>query len=253
MNLLRTGPQRQPALDRPGGRAGRARQRSRAAAARGRLPRLGRLTQLRPRPASDLGSSPSLAPAWGGTATSSADALHGRPSMPGPSWTPPAPTPARLTAEAAYGLPLSGATGVGPPTSGWVWPTEASTTASPSPLVRAATSPSASRAPATTAPTAPTRSTASPCKAPEAGDPRPSRRPRHRRWLDYLAVGCVHQLYAVWRIGESEVELAGWEGIGGGGGAALHVVSVAAFSLEYENGLADLLGLRAHLVGVEMD
>ena len=69
-----------------------------------------------PDPASDLGPSLSLAPAWGGTATSGADALHGRPTMAGLTADAAQAHPrARITAEAAYGLPLFGAAGVGTP------------------------------------------------------------------------------------------------------------------------------------------
>lgn len=58
-------------------------------------------------------------PAWGGIATSGADALHGRPTMAGMTADAARADPgARLTAEAAYGLPLFGAAGVGTPTSG---------------------------------------------------------------------------------------------------------------------------------------
>ena len=69
-----------------------------------------------PDPASDLGLSLSLAPAWGGTATSGADALHGRPTMAGLTADAARADPgARITAEAAYGLPLFGTAGVGTP------------------------------------------------------------------------------------------------------------------------------------------
>ena len=69
-----------------------------------------------PDPASDLGLSLSLAPAWGGTATSGADALHSRPTMAGlTADAARADSGARITAEAAYGLPLFGAAGVGTP------------------------------------------------------------------------------------------------------------------------------------------
>ena len=69
-----------------------------------------------PNPASDLGLSLALAPAWGGTATSGAHALHSRPTMAGLTADAARANPgARLTAEAAYGLPLFGAAGVGTP------------------------------------------------------------------------------------------------------------------------------------------
>ena len=69
-----------------------------------------------PDPASDLGLSLALAPAWGGTATSGAHALHSRPTMAGLTADAARADPgARLTAEAAYGLPLFGAAGVGTP------------------------------------------------------------------------------------------------------------------------------------------
>ena len=69
-----------------------------------------------PDPASDLGLSLSLAPAWGGTATSGAHALHSRPTMAGLTADAARADPgARITAEAAYGLPLFGAAGVGTP------------------------------------------------------------------------------------------------------------------------------------------
>ena len=66
-------------------------------------------------PASDLGLSLSLAPAWGGTATSGADALHSRPTIGLTADAARADPGARITAEAAYGLPLFGAAGVGTP------------------------------------------------------------------------------------------------------------------------------------------
>ena len=69
-----------------------------------------------PDPASDLGLSLSLAPAWGGTATSGAHALHSRPTIAGLTADAARADPgARITAEAAYGLPLFGAAGVGTP------------------------------------------------------------------------------------------------------------------------------------------
>ena len=69
-----------------------------------------------PDPASDLGLSLSLAPAWGGTATGGAHALHSRPTIAGLTADAARADPgARITAEAAYGLPLFGAAGVGTP------------------------------------------------------------------------------------------------------------------------------------------
>ena len=67
-------------------------------------------------PASDLGLSLALAPAWGGTATGGAHALHSRPTIAGLTADAARVDPgARITAEAAYGLPLFGAAGVGTP------------------------------------------------------------------------------------------------------------------------------------------
>ena len=100
-----------------GGGAGGAGQRPWAAGARGPgLPRLGRgrLAQLRPQPASDLGLSLSLASAWGGSAISAAAALWARPTMADlPTGQPRTESAGRLTAEAAYGLPLFGAAATG--------------------------------------------------------------------------------------------------------------------------------------------
>ena len=65
-----------------------------------------------PTPASDLGLSLSLTPAWGGSATSGSDALWARPTMTGlTTGEPRTESSGRITAEAAYGLPLFGGTG----------------------------------------------------------------------------------------------------------------------------------------------
>ncbi len=58
---------------------------------------------------------------------------------------------------------------------------------------------------------------------------------------------------AVGRIGEHEVEFAGRKGVGGESGAVLHVVGLDALSLQNEVGLADGVGLRIHLLAVEVD
>ena len=58
---------------------------------------------------------------------------------------------------------------------------------------------------------------------------------------------------AVGRIREHEVELLGGEGIVGEGGAVLDVVRFVPFSLENEIGLADSIGLRVHLLTVQVN
>ena len=69
-----------------------------------------------PNPASELGLSLSLSPAWGGSAASAAAALWARPTLVAPTADAARVEPAgRITAEAAYGLPLFGGTGVGTP------------------------------------------------------------------------------------------------------------------------------------------
>ena len=65
-----------------------------------------------PTPASDLGLSLSVSPAWGGSASSGAGALWARATMDAlTAEAPHAPSGARMTAEAAYGLPLFGGSG----------------------------------------------------------------------------------------------------------------------------------------------
>ena len=69
-----------------------------------------------PTPASDLGLSLSVSPAWGGQATSAAAALWARPTMAGLTAEAPRAEPAgRIAAEAAYGLPLFGGDATGTP------------------------------------------------------------------------------------------------------------------------------------------
>ena len=58
---------------------------------------------------------------------------------------------------------------------------------------------------------------------------------------------------AVGGIREHEIELAGWESVGGEGGAVLDVVGLDALALEDEVGLADGVGLGVDLLAVEVD
>ena len=58
---------------------------------------------------------------------------------------------------------------------------------------------------------------------------------------------------AVWGIGEHEVELLAWEGVAGEGRAERDVVGLLPLALEDEVRLADCVGLRVHVLAVEVD